>query len=130
MTSLVELHRRVGYQSVECKSALEVSRPHNCTVGHLARTAVDGHLPMSTARILRTSTPEVPMSTDSSFDDKPLEDDPRAAESDPDVDLDNPLRDDPLARPDVIPRKHEEKWNEPSEGDGIPGDKDMPLPND
>mgnify|MGYP006184392755 FL=1 len=85
---------------------------------------------MSTARILRTSTPEVPMSTDSSFDDKPLEDDPRAAEPDPDVDLDNPLRDDPLARPDVIPRKHEEKWNEPSEGDGIPGDKDMPLPND
>lgn len=70
------------------------------------------------------------MSTDSSFDDKPLEDDPRAAEPDPDVDLDNPLRDDPLARPDVIPRKHEEKWNEPSEGDGIPSDKDMPLPND
>ena len=71
------------------------------------------------------------MSTDSSFDDKPLENDPRGADPDPDVDLDNPLRDDPLARPDVIPRRQPgEEEDEIGEGDGIPSDKDMPLPND
>ena len=67
------------------------------------------------------------MSTDSSFQDEPLEDDPSTADPAPD---DDPLVSDPLARPDVVTRKRPEDWNEPSAGDGIPSDKDMPLPND
>ncbi|MBC2690910.1 MULTISPECIES: hypothetical protein [Pseudomonas] len=67
------------------------------------------------------------MSTDSSFQDEPLEDDPSTVDPAPE---DDPRVSDPLARPDVAPRKRSEDWNEPSEGDGIPSDKDMPLPND
>jgi hypothetical protein len=40
------------------------------------------------------------------------------------MDPDSPLRD-PLARPNVVTPEHE-----PSAGDGIPDDDQMPLPND
>ena len=65
------------------------------------------------------------MSTDSSFDDKRPDSVPTTPEEnlDPVMDPDSPLRD-PLARPVVtLPR-------DPSAGDGIPDDDQMPLPND
>lgn len=65
------------------------------------------------------------MSTDSSFDDKKRPDSvPTTPEDDldPVMDPDSPLRD-PLARPAVAPK-------DPSAGDGIPDDEQMPLPND
>ncbi|MFS2201567.1 hypothetical protein [Pseudomonas sp. Pseusp3] len=66
------------------------------------------------------------MSTDSSFDDKRPETVPTTPENstDPVMDPDSPLRD-PLARP-TTPKG----WRDPSTGDGIPDDDQMPLPND
>ncbi|MBK5304549.1 MULTISPECIES: hypothetical protein [Gammaproteobacteria] len=74
------------------------------------------------------------MSTDSSFDDKrpdPPDSVPTTPEDDldPVMDPDSPLRD-PLARPTVVPTKHPQGWKDPSAGDGIPDDDQMPLPND
>ncbi|CAI8739250.1 hypothetical protein [Pseudomonas sp. IT-P260] len=68
------------------------------------------------------------MSTDSSFDDKKPDSVPTTPEDDVDpvLDPDSPLRD-PLARPNVLtPEQH----RDPSAGDGIPDDEQMPLPND
>jgi hypothetical protein len=45
------------------------------------------------------------------------------------MDPDGPMRD-PLARPAVVSPKHPEGWRDPSAGDGIPDDDQMPLPND
>jgi hypothetical protein len=47
-------------------------------------------------------------------------------EVDPVLDPDSPLRD-PLARPYVVTPEHH---RDPSAGDGIPDDEQMPLPND
>jgi hypothetical protein len=68
------------------------------------------------------------MSTDSSFDDKRPDSVPTTPEEDldPVMDPGSPLRD-PLARPVVVPREHA---RDPSAGDGIPDDDQMPLPND
>jgi hypothetical protein len=64
------------------------------------------------------------MSTDSSFDDKRPDSVPTTVEDDidPVMDPDRLMRD-PLVRPVVTPR-------DPSAGDGIPDDDQMPLPND
>jgi hypothetical protein len=71
------------------------------------------------------------MSTDSSFDDKGPDSVPTTPEDDidPVMDPDSPLRD-PLARPMVVPAEHPQGWKDPSAGDGIPDDDQMPLPND
>ncbi|WP_025108910.1 hypothetical protein [Pseudomonas sp. H1h] len=68
------------------------------------------------------------MSTDSSFDDKHPDSLPTTPEEevDPVLDPDSPLRD-PLARPNVLTPVHH---RDPSAGDGIPDDEQMPLPND
>lgn len=68
------------------------------------------------------------MSTDSSFDDKKPDSVPTTPEDDvePVLDPDSPLRD-PLARPNVLTPEHH---RDPSAGDGIPDDEQMPLPND
>lgn len=68
------------------------------------------------------------MSTDSSFNDKRPDSVPTTPETDidPVMDPDSPLRD-PLARPVVAPAEHS---RDPSTGDGIPDDDQMPLPND
>jgi hypothetical protein len=68
------------------------------------------------------------MSTDSSFNDKRPDSVPTTPEDeiDPVMDPDSPLRD-PMARPLVVPTEH---TNDPSVGDGIPDDDQMPLPND
>ena len=71
------------------------------------------------------------MSTDSSFDDKRPDSGPTTPEDDidPVMDPDSPLRD-PLARPVVNPEERPQGARDPSEGDGIPDDDQMPLPND
>jgi hypothetical protein len=71
------------------------------------------------------------MSTDSSFDDKRPDSVPTTPEDeiDPVMDPDSPLRD-PLARPMVVPTEHRQGTRDPSAGDGIPDDDQMPLPND
>jgi hypothetical protein len=68
------------------------------------------------------------MSTDSSFDDQKPDSVPTTPEPevDPVLDPDSPLRD-PLARPNVLTPDLE---SDPSKGDGIPDDEQMPLPND
>ena len=68
------------------------------------------------------------MSTDSSFNDKRPDSVPTTPEDDidPVLDPDSPLRD-PMARPLVTPAEHH---SDPSAGDGIPDDDQMPLPND
>lgn len=68
------------------------------------------------------------MSTDSSFDDQRPDSVPSTPEEgiDPVMDPNDPLRD-PLARPMVVPTEHR---RDPSAGDGIPDDDQMPLPND
>ena len=68
------------------------------------------------------------MSTDSSFDDKKPDSVPTTPEDDVDpvLDPDSPLRD-PLARPNVLTPEHH---RDPSAGDGIRDDDQMPLPND
>ncbi|EPL16154.1 hypothetical protein JFV28_21620 [Pseudomonas sp. TH05] len=70
------------------------------------------------------------MSTDSSFDDQAQTPRPDPAPAEPSAEPFDPLQKDPLARPEVVTRERPEDWNEPSAGDGIPSDKDMPLPND
>ena len=67
------------------------------------------------------------MSTDSSFNDERPETVPTTPEKDMDpvMDPNSPLRD-PLARPLVAPGLAPD----PSKGDGIPDDDQMPLPND
>ena len=71
------------------------------------------------------------MSTDSSFNDKRPETVPTTPEEsiDPVLDPDSPMRD-PLARPTVAPTERPQGWRDPSKGDGIPDDDQMPLPND
>jgi len=71
------------------------------------------------------------MSTDSSFDDKRPDSVPTTPEKgiDPVMDPGSPLRD-PLARPVVAPTEHPKGVPDPSAGDGIPDDEQMPLPND
>ena len=71
------------------------------------------------------------MSTDSSFDDKRPDSVPTTPEEDldPVMDPDSPLRD-PLARPVVVPTEPPKGYRDPSAGDGIPDDDQMPLPND
>lgn len=71
------------------------------------------------------------MSTDSSFDDKAPDSVPTTPEDDidPVLDPDSPMRD-PLARPMVVPTEQPQGRNDPSAGDGIPDDDQMPLPND
>lgn len=71
------------------------------------------------------------MSTDSSFDDKGPDSVPTPPEDDidPVLDPDGPMRD-PLARPMVVPTEHPQGHKDPSAGDGIPDDDQMPLPND
>lgn len=71
------------------------------------------------------------MSTDSSFDDKRPDSVPTTPEDDidPVMDPDSPMRD-PLARPLVTPTPHPQGTKDPSAGDGIPDDDQMPLPND
>lgn len=64
------------------------------------------------------------MSTDSSFDDKR----PQTVPTTPEQSTDPVM--DPLARPTVVPTRHPEGWRDPSAGDGIPDDDQMPLPND
>jgi len=66
------------------------------------------------------------MSTDSSFNDQQPDSVPTTpdGEVDPVLDPDSPLRD-PLARPAVVTTERD-----PSKGDGIPDDDQMPLPND
>ncbi|VVO32701.1 hypothetical protein [Pseudomonas fluorescens] len=70
------------------------------------------------------------MSTDSSFNDKRPDSVPTTpeADTDPVMDPNSPLRD-PLARPVVTPTEHKGP-RDPSAGDGIPDDDQMPLPND
>ena len=70
------------------------------------------------------------MSTDSSFNDKRPDSVPTTpeADTDPVMDPNSPLRD-PLARP-VAPTEHPQGMKDPSTGDGIPDDDQMPLPND
>lgn len=70
------------------------------------------------------------MSTDSSFDDQAHTPRPDAAPAEPSAEPSDPLQKDPMARPEGVTRERPEDWNEPSAGDGIPSDKDMPLPND
>jgi hypothetical protein len=74
---------------------------------------------------------EVCMSTDSSFDDKRPETVPTTPEQDvnPVMNPDSPMRD-PLARPVVAPTERPNGRHDPSAGDGIPDDDQMPLPND
>ena len=71
------------------------------------------------------------MSTDSSFDDKRPENVPTTPEQDVDpvMDPDSPMRDH-LARPTVVSTELPKPWRDPSTGDGIPDDDQMPLPND
>ncbi|MVV50105.1 hypothetical protein EJA72_17960 [Pseudomonas sp. PB120] len=71
------------------------------------------------------------MSTDSSFDDKRPDSVPTTPEEgvDPVMDPNDPLRD-PLARPMGVPTEHPQRTRDPSAGDGIPDDDQMPLPND
>ena len=71
------------------------------------------------------------MSTDSSFNDKRPDSVPTTPEKDidPVMDPNDPLRD-PLARPMVVPTEHPRGTRDPSAGDGIPDDDQMPLPND
>ncbi|MCP1496972.1 hypothetical protein J2Y86_001679 [Pseudomonas migulae] len=71
------------------------------------------------------------MSTDSSFNDKRPDSVPTTPEDDidPVMDPDSPMRD-PLARPVVVPTEHPLGKRDPSAGDGIPDDDQMPLPND
>lgn len=71
------------------------------------------------------------MSTDSSFNDKRPDSVPTTPEEsvDPVMDPNDPLRD-PLARPMVVPTEHPRGTRDPSAGDGIPDDDQMPLPND
>ncbi|MEB0226314.1 hypothetical protein [Pseudomonas sp. 10S4] len=71
------------------------------------------------------------MSTDSSFDDKRPASVPTTPEDDMDpvMDPDSPLRD-PMARPMVVSTEHPHGHRDPSAGDGIPDDDQMPLPND
>ncbi len=71
------------------------------------------------------------MSIDSSFDDKRPESVPTTPgdELDPVMDPESPLRD-PLVRPLVTPTEHPIGTRDPSAGDGIPDDDQMPLPND
>ncbi|MHC8327824.1 hypothetical protein ACYZT8_19065 [Pseudomonas sp. LB3P93] len=71
------------------------------------------------------------MSTDSSFNDKRPDSVPTTPEKgvDPVMDPNDPLRD-PLARPMVVPTEHSHGMKDPSAGDGIPDDDQMPLPND
>lgn len=71
------------------------------------------------------------MSTDSSFNDKRPDSVPTTpeADTDPAMDPNSPLRD-PLARPVVTPTEHPQGKRDPSAGDGIPDDNQMPLPND
>lgn len=45
------------------------------------------------------------------------------------MDPDSPLRD-PMARPMVVSTEHPHGHRDPSAGDGIPDDDQMPLPND
>ncbi|MFJ2537333.1 MULTISPECIES: hypothetical protein [unclassified Pseudomonas] len=68
------------------------------------------------------------MSTDSSFDDQKPDSVPTTPEQevDPVLDSESPLRD-PLARPNVLTPQ---PARDPSAGDGIPDDDEMPLPND
>jgi hypothetical protein len=73
------------------------------------------------------------MATDSSFQDEAQGSAPSRPEpgtDEPTMDPDNPGQFDPLARPDVVTRKRPQDWKDPSAGDGIPDDEDMPLPND
>ena len=68
------------------------------------------------------------MSTDSSFNDKRPDSVPTTPEDDIDPVLDpDSLQRDPMARPLVTPAEHH---RDPSAGDGIPDDDQMPLPND
>jgi hypothetical protein len=71
------------------------------------------------------------MSTDSSFNDKRPDSVPTTPEEgvDPVMDPNDPLRD-PLARPMVVLTEHPRGTRDPSAGDGIPDDDQMPLPND
>jgi hypothetical protein len=71
------------------------------------------------------------MSTDSSFDDKRPDSVPTTPQEgvDPVMDPNDPLRD-PLARPMVVPTEQPRRTRDPSAGDGIPDDDQMPLPND
>jgi hypothetical protein len=71
------------------------------------------------------------MSTDSSFNDKRPDSVPTTPQEgvDPVMDPNDPLRD-PLARPMVVPTEHPQRTRDPSAGDGIPDDDQMPLPND
>jgi hypothetical protein len=65
------------------------------------------------------------MATDSSFNDEHPDSVPTTPDSgNPAMDPDSPLRD-PLARPNVVTPDRD-----PSAGDGIPDDDEMPLPND
>jgi len=68
------------------------------------------------------------MSTDSSFDDHKPDSVPTTPEPevDPVLGPDSPMRD-PMARPNVLTP---DVSPEPSSGDGIPDDDNMPLPND
>jgi hypothetical protein len=70
------------------------------------------------------------MSTDSSFNDKRPDSVPTTpeADTDPVMDPNSPLRD-PLAKP-VVPKTEYQGHRDPSTGDGIPDDDQMPLPND
>lgn len=71
------------------------------------------------------------MSTDSSFDDKRPDSVPTTPEDDidPVMDPESPSRD-PLARPVVNPTERPLGTRDPSAGDGVPDDEQMPLPND
>ena len=71
------------------------------------------------------------MSNDSSFDDQRPDSVPAVPEDelDPVMDPGSPMRD-PLARPLVTPVEHPIGTRDPSAGDGIPDDDQMPLPND
>jgi len=71
------------------------------------------------------------MSTDSSFNDQRPDSVPTTPEDDVDgaMDPNIPLRD-PLARPLVTPTDPAQGSKHPSDGDGIPNDDEMPLPND
>jgi len=71
------------------------------------------------------------MSTDSSFNDKRPDSVPTTPEKDldPVMDPNDPLRD-PLARPAVVTTEPPQGRRDPSAGDGIPDDDQMPLPND
>lgn len=73
------------------------------------------------------------MSTDSSFQDETqgsVPSKPEPGMDEPTMDPDAPGKIDPLARPDVVTRERPQDRKDPSAGDGIPDDEDMPLPND